>query len=310
MRRRWVAAAGVGLVLAATLAMALWEARRPSPLPATLAGTIVYVSDRTGMDALYLRRLPDGQDQRLTQLHEPSREPAVSPDGRMVAFSTGGRIGLVDIANKAVRFLTFGVEWRDGSPAWRSDGKALVVSARRRGEAATADLHQLSLPAPGGETAREALTETAGLDETSPTFGPADATVIFVREDGVFRLDLAGRGTRRLTGGFRKCRSPRLLPSGRLVYLWTEGKLHGVDTVDLDGKNRELLREGGIYYRTLSPSPDGRFLAATFTFDLAFHPLEALRRRREEVHLLDARGELLGALASSWRCANHSASWR
>src|SRR6185436_20122945 len=122
-------------------------------------------------------------------------------------------------------------------------------------------------------------------------------------------LELQGSRSRRLTTGFRKLHSPRFLPSGRLVCLWSEGKRYGIDVMDADGKNRETLSEGSVCYRSLAPSPDGRFLAATFAFDLRFHPLEALKRQAEEVRLLDARGAALGVLARSSSHSNHSPAW-
>ena len=105
------------------------------------------------------------------------------------------------------------------------------------------------------------------------------------------RVDLADGRVRRLTGGFKLERSPRFLPSGRIVCAWSEGKRHGIDVIDAEGTTREPLVEGGAFYRTLAPSPDGRFLAATLTWDAGLRPLAALLgTQKEEVRLLDAGG--------------------
>jgi len=314
---RWSAAAFLLVALAGFAFFAL-ERRAPA-LPAGVVGTMVFVSDRSGMDALYLRCLPDAELRRLTYLLEPAGEPALSPDGSQVAFSMGGRIGVVNVATLEVRFLTFGVDWLDAAPAWRSDGQALVVSARRATAGATADIHLLTPDPAGGDTHRLPLTETPGLDEEAPIFGPGDGCVVFVREDNLFRVDLAAQRpqaqmkdfrSRRLTGTFKKSRAPRLLPSGRLLCLWSEGKSYGIDVLDADGKNRETLTQGSVHYRSVAPSPDGRFLLATFSFDLRFHPADILRRQREELHLLDARGAPIGVVDRSWSAASHSADWR
>jgi dipeptidyl aminopeptidase/acylaminoacyl peptidase len=303
--RRWAATAVAVLLLGG----AAWTALAPpsQALPPGLTGVVVYVSDRAGTAALYARHLPDGPERRLTTLSEPVADPALSPDGRHVAFVMGGRLGLVSVGSKSLRFLTVGVDWKDAAPAWRPDGRALVVAARRPG-ALTSGIHLLT-PAPDdGETGRRILVDTP-VDETDPSFLPSGG-VVFVREDNLFRLDEGQARPRRMTGGFRKFRKPRLLPSGRLLCLWSEGKTYGIDRMDADGKNRETLVAGTTYYRTLAPSPDGRFLAATFAFDLAFHPSAMLRfRHPEEVRILDARGAPLATLASSWRHANHSPSW-
>jgi Tol biopolymer transport system component len=277
---------------------------RGERLPADLAGTIVFVSDRDGRDAVYLRRLPDGADFQLTSLDEPVEDPALSPNGRAVAFSMGGRIGLVTVDTHEVKFVTLGVDWKDATPTWRPDGKALLVSSRRD-SGQNADLHQLMLGSPAGADVRRPLTRTDHMDETSPSFSPDGSSVAFVRGDNVYRLVLADGSVRRLTGGFRLVRQARFLPSGRLLCLWSQGKQFGLDAMDADGGNRETLSQGTAYYRTLVASPDGRYLAATFSYES-----DALRfRQREEVRLLDARGQPLGTLVKASGNGTHSPHW-
>jgi Tol biopolymer transport system component len=295
-------------LLAAGAVLRLWP--RDAALPPGLSGTLVFVSDRDGVDALYARRLPRGQDRRLTYLDEPVESPAVSRDGRFVAFGMGGRIGIVPLAGGEARFLTLGVDWRDASPGWRADGEALVVAARRPG-AAHADIHLLTaLDAPPGQVERQPVTFTSTLDEASPVFGPDGSFIVFVRQDNLYRFDFAGGRTRRITGGFQRMREPRFLPSGRLLSLWSQEKRFGIDVMDPDGAHREKLWEGTAYYRTISPSPTLPFFAATFTYDLGFHPTAALRlRQTEELRLLDGHGGPAGTLAASRGHSSHSAVW-
>lgn len=282
--------------------------RSREPLPPDLKGGLVFVSNRDGIEALYWRRLPRDRERRLTSTGEPVREPAVSPDGTQVAFAMGGRIGLVAVATGDMRMLTLGVEWRDSAPAWRPDGKGLVVTARHT-TGAGSGLHVLDLVR-SGEVERHPLTQSRGLDDQSPTVSPDGTFVVFVREDNLWRVSLGDGHVLRLTGGFKKSRAPRFLSSGRIVCLWSEGKTHGLDVLDADGRNRETLWQGHVFYRTLAPAPDGRYFAATFTYDLQFHPAAALRMRQpEEVRLLDAGGRPLARLEYSWRHANHSPDW-
>jgi dipeptidyl aminopeptidase/acylaminoacyl peptidase len=308
--RRALTIAAVPLAVLIVLAGFAWRETRDAPLPPGLRGTLVYVSDRLGSDALFLRRLPDGAETRLTYFTEPIREPALSPDGRRVAFTMGGRVGVVDLKTGDVRILTLGIDWRDASPAWRPDGEALVVSARRPAETAADLMLLFPLDLAGQNTGRLPLVTTRGLDETAPVFTADARAVVFVREDNLFRVDLEGGRTRRLTGGFRKWQKPVLRPDGRIVGLWQEGKVYGADTLDADGKRREPLFEGTTSYASLAPSPDGAFYAATFRFDLRFHPMDALRPRHvEDVRLLDAQGRELAPLLRSWRVAYRSAQW-
>lgn len=301
----------LSLLAAAAAGAWAWRVSRSVPLPTDLRGTLAFVSDREGSDSLYVKRLPDGEERRLTVEAEPVREPALSPDATRVAFAVGGRIGLASVDSGDVRLLTLGVDWKDASPAWLPGGRSLLVSSRRAlGE--MADLHLLTFGSPQptpAQVERRPLTSSSGFDEISPLVSRDGTAVIFLRADSLFRLELKSGRIKRLTGGFRRYRTGRLLPSGRLLALWTQDKQYGMDVMDTDGGNRQTLSEGSVFYRNVAASPDGRYLAATFSFDLGFHPLEALRRQSEQIHLLDANGRRLGVLGRSWRSGNHSPDW-
>jgi Tol biopolymer transport system component len=303
-RRRLALALVVVLVVGAA---AGWWLRPGPELPPGLSGRLVFVSDRDGLAALYWRRLPGDRERRLTFGSEPAGEPAISPDGTRVAFSMNGRVAVVTVATGEEQVLTFGVDGTDADPAWMPDGRRLVVSARHSGEPSGLDL---LAPGVDGVVARHPLTRPRRGDDTEPAPSPDGTFVVFVREAHLFRVGLADGQVRRLTGGFRNERSPRFLPDGRIVCAWSEGKSHGIDVLDGGGEVRETILEGTVVYRTVSPSPDGRFLAATFSHDLAFRPLRALLlHRREEVHLLGIGGRSLGTLESSLLHASHSPDW-
>jgi Tol biopolymer transport system component len=274
-----------------------------SDLPGDLAGTLVFVSDRGGRDAIYLRRLPHGADFLLVSQIEPVGAPALSPDGHLVAFTMRGRVGVVNVDTREVRFLTHAVDWQDESPSWRPDGKAVVVSSRVR-EGAQADLHLLPLNVPEGGEVRRPLTRTPH-QETEAVFTPDGSGLVYVREERLFHLDLATGEARPLTRGFRTHRCPRFLPDGRVVALWTEEKQFGIDVMALDGSGRETLVQGTDFYRTIAPSPDGHYLAAA----LAFRTDSLRLRQNESVVLLDTHGKRLGTLAESWRTATGAPFW-
>lgn len=293
------AALAVGMVL---------RRAEPPPLPDDLRGTLVFISDRAGVDGVFLRKLPNGPDLRLTHLGEPASEPALSPDGQHVAFVVGGRIAVVAVATGDVRYLSLGVAAKDASPDWFPDGKRLVIVSRRAmGE--NADLFELAASGGAAESPRKRLLETAG-DESEPVVSPDGQAIVFVREDNLHRLDLDSGRVRKLTGGFHKTRGPRFLPSGRIVCLWSQDKQFGIAVIDGDGKRRETLAQGSTFYRSLAPSPDGRYLAATYTFDLGFHPSEAVTRgRNQELRLLSASALPVASLSEGWRHSNHSPAW-
>ncbi len=304
-RRPRLTAVLAGLVLALAAWLTLADRAK---LPPGLTGAIVFVSDRDGTPALYWRRLPRDRERRLSFGSEPASEPAVSPDGTRVAFSMNGRIGVVAVASGEIEVLTLGVDWKDAQPAWLPDARRLVVSARRRsGEPAS--LHLVETGA-DGPAPRHPLTEARGGDDASPAPTPDGTAVVFVREDRLVRVDLRDGRVARLSGGFKRDRSPRFVSDGRLVCAWSEGKKHGIDTIDLTTRSRTTLTEGGVFYRTIAASPDGRFLVVTRSWDVGLHPLAALfGGQREEVHLLDAAGHERARLEAGRRQSNHSPDW-
>jgi len=306
-RRRLSLALLLAAALAAAAALTL---REPAPLPRDLRGTLVFVSDRDGSDSLYARRLPDGPDLRLTRLGEPVGPPALSPDASRAAFAVGGRIALVSLATTDVSYLSLGIDARDTEPSWRPDGRALVIVSRRA-EGDAGDLWELDAHvAPGkAQAERRRLTETPA-DEREPVFSPDARAIVYVSEDTLYRLDLEGGRARRLTGGLRRHRQPRFLPSGRLLCLWSQDKRFGIDSIDPASGADETLSEGAVSYSSVAPDPDGRYLAATFAFDLRFRPLEALLRRgNQELRLLDAGGREIAPLSRAWRSSDRAAVW-
>ena len=305
--RAWV---GIGLCSALGAAgFAATALRRDPPLPGDLKGSLVLVGGGPGRETLYLRDLPSEGLRAFVRLPDAVREPAVSPDGSRVAFTTRGRVGVASVATGETSIVTLGVDWLDSSPAWHPDGRSLAIVAARPG-ALAADIHWLELGSGQGQPRRAALTDTPLLGESSPSFARDATFVAFVREENLFRLDLPDRKLARLTGGFRKVSHARVLPSGRIALLWSTEKEFGIDTIAPDGGGRETLRQGSVRYRTLAPSPDGRYLAATFSYDLEFRLAEAIRlSHSEQVHILDARGSLVGVLARSWRSPWAEPSW-
>ena len=63
----------------------------------------------------------DGKDARLMTSGDDSFEPDWSPDGKTIAFSAGGAIVLLDVANGEETTITDS-DNNDSSPAWAPQG--------------------------------------------------------------------------------------------------------------------------------------------------------------------------------------------
>ena len=108
----------------------------PSSSPGA-GGLIAFVSDREGVDALYVMGADGSGVRRLTEGLPPVSHPAWSADGRRLAFNagtvSGSDIYLISLDGTALRQVT-----RDAAanfyPSWSPDGRRLAFSSNRDGD--------------------------------------------------------------------------------------------------------------------------------------------------------------------------------
>lgn len=95
----------------------------------------------SGYVDLYRLWLAGGRLERLTADRYQDLDPAVSPDGRTVVFASdrtpfgpGGarNLFLLDLATRAVRYLTYG-DWQDDTPRWSRETGRIWFSSDRDG---------------------------------------------------------------------------------------------------------------------------------------------------------------------------------
>ncbi|WP_372665149.1 VWA domain-containing protein [Amycolatopsis kentuckyensis] len=163
----------------------VWVSHRAaSPGGAERDGELYYLADGA--------RLPV----RLTDDETVDTHPALSPDGRTVAFAsdrTGSRnLFVIGVDGRGLRQVTAGPA-ADDSPSWSPDGTRLVFSSTRDDPAG--DIY--TVPATGGAPAR--LTADPGAD-TQPAWGPARIAFTTTRfhptGDVVLMADTGGAVTR------------------------------------------------------------------------------------------------------------------
>ncbi|REJ90058.1 MAG: peptidase S41 [Planctomycetota bacterium] len=140
-----------------------------------------------------LTTLPGGDASLWADSHEKPtakdwmRYPAISPDGKQIAFSFRGDLWLVDAAGGRARHLTTH-DLYERSPVWSPDGKQIAFASDRHG-----NFDVFLMSASGGKAQR--LTYHSAAD-TPTAFTPDGKEILFTS----YRLDApqAVIGTRRM----------------------------------------------------------------------------------------------------------------
>jgi Tol biopolymer transport system component len=139
---------------------------------------LVFISNRNGEDDLYRMEVPAGTVTRLTRTAADESDPAVSPDGKSVAFVRSEPRGsslwvLRDLGGKAGTATRTAVDTSGlASPAWSPDGTRILCVSGARG----------FVLFPAGVAAGDAAGAPAGwpvpVDASEPAWA-ADGTVVY-----------------------------------------------------------------------------------------------------------------------------------
>ena len=212
-----------------------------------------------------IERIETGQMQQVTHAPELEVDPALSPDGKFIAYSAGpaGLMHLYvrQIAGGRVIALTDDNHGNCRSPQWSPDGTQIVF----RSESGIS-----VIPALGG-TPRLLVESPAGMSLYSPAWSPDSHQIAYTVGNAIYVVTIATGDTLRLTDAY----APHSLswsPDGsRLAYTsGNPGFLFGVAigniapssiwTVPSTGGEPVPITEDN--YLNVSPvwTPDGRYL--------------------------------------------------
>lgn len=108
-----------------------WEGNVWTPEFSRMGQTLVFSSDSTAKEHVFLRDLAHQQTRKLTDGSAKNMMPAISPDGNLVAFVSNRKgnndIWLIGADGSGLIQVTSGAE-DDREPRWAADGQSLVFT--------------------------------------------------------------------------------------------------------------------------------------------------------------------------------------
>jgi TolB protein len=229
----------------------------------SLFGTHIYfTSTRTGHKEIWMMD-PDGGNQRqLTRYNNISIQPAISPDGTKIAFSSWvrGNPGIFVFSVDPVRDLRFYNQRAsvNSSPSFTPDGKQIVYSSSATG------CCRIFIANLDGSGVRP-ISSGSWID-TEPKVNPKNANdMVFVSgrsgPQQIYKMNMDGADIERLTPGEGEASNPSWHPGGQmLAYAWTRGFATGnfnIFTMDVATRKYTQLTQNAGKNENPSWAPDG-----------------------------------------------------
>lgn len=274
----------------------------------SVAGKIVFVSEREGNPQIYTMN-SDGSNQiRITNNKAYEIMPVFSPDGSKIAF-VSDRDGNPEIyvmnadGSNPIR-LTNEASY-DYSPSWSPDGKKIVFISNREVVAPSADnivakmtYKIYTMNADGTE--QKKINDLTSDDE-SPKWSPDGAKILFVsKREGnpeIYTMDPDGTNTTKITTS-KYSIMPSWSPDGKkIVYRGNENGNPEIYIMNADGSEKKKITNNLVAGESPSWSIDGARIIFVSKRDNVLSTEETLTN---EVYIMTFDGKNVNRLTNNF----------
>lgn len=252
------------------------------------ASKIAFVATRTGRKELYTADYDGSNVRQVTHDGSISVAPALSPDGRRVAYTSYLKgyadVYSIDLASGArERIVKF--PGTNSGAAFSPDGSRIACSVSKDGNP------ELYVMRADGSGARR-LTRTPGV-ESSPSWSPDGQDIVYNSDDRgtpqLYRISASGGAGRLLSTGYRYCTEPSWSPDGKkIAFNVREGGSFRIAVLDVASNAARILGAAGEDARDPVWGPDSRHLLFTQGGSLLLLDVQNGRR----VKVLDGLGSI------------------
>lgn len=239
----------------------------------SLVGTkIYYVSDRTGRGTkeIWVMDFDGSNQKRLTSFNSITTMPAISPDGRRLAFTTyaKGQPQIMMYSTETARFINF-LNPRasmNATPSFTPDGQSVLFSSTISG------FSQIYIAQQSGGGMKR-LSNSKAIEMEAKVNPKTGTEMLFVSGRGglqqIYRMNLDGADVVRLTNGEGEASNPAWHPDGQhIAFAWTRGYSPGnwnVFLMDVASRETVQLTHGEGKNENPTWAPDGRHLVFSST---------------------------------------------
>ena len=158
-----------------------------------------------------------GIDGQGMQILGPGEQPALSPDGRQIAFVSNHDIYVMAADGSGVRRLTTG-PYGDEFPQWSPDGTTIVydnLGTSSPGESGYSETSVImTVPATGGAPTKI----STGIQDSEPSFSPDGSQIVFRSHADIWVMNADGTGAHRIARNSEgTADAPRWSPDGTKI---------------------------------------------------------------------------------------------
>jgi TolB protein len=227
-----------------------------------LRNVIVFSSEEFGFGELFSMN-PDGSErERITMDQQAYASPAISPDGRHIAFTSGltgtHELYIMNADGTNTRLLSQRSP-HEGGPAWSPDGTTIAFESEFEGPFGA--YTRIFLINTDGTGLRQLTRDTADYSsDGSASWSPDGRQLVFDRMGQIYTINADGSGLTAISiSSVTPLGEPAWSPDGTRIA-FTGGSAsssYDIYVVDVDGSNLQRLTASTAQEGEASWSPDG-----------------------------------------------------